>query len=127
MIITEAPVDVQEEACASPLDSGDGRDELLKRQAIYFNQKCVQLIKEKNKIEEEIQKASFTVTNLSKKQLKFYTGMNCLFLWLLFRVTKSFTNMMCCIQEITVFKPENVEIMSVATGMGRHPLQCCKI
>ncbi|CAH3144764.1 unnamed protein product [Porites lobata] len=65
---------VQEEACASPLDSGDGRDELLKRQAIYFNQKCVQLIKEKKEIEEELQKASFTVMNLSKKQLKFYTG-----------------------------------------------------
>ena len=80
MIITESPVDVQEEAYASPLDSGDGRDELLKRQAIYFNQKCVQLIKDKKEIEEELQKASFTVMNLSKKQLKFYTGMNCLFL-----------------------------------------------
>lgn len=74
VIITEPPVDVQEEAYVSPFDSGDGRDELLKRQAIYFNQKCVQLIKEKKEIEEELQKASFTVMNLSKKQLKFYTG-----------------------------------------------------
>ena len=57
MIITEPPVDVQEEAYASPLDSGAGRDELLKRQAIYFNQKCVQLIKEKKEIEEELHKS----------------------------------------------------------------------
>lgn len=89
MVITEPLVDVQEEACASPPDSGDGRDELLKRQAIYFNQKCLQLIKKKKEIEEELQKASFTVMNLSKKQLKFYTGMNCLLLLLLFRVTKA--------------------------------------
>ena len=80
VVITEPPVDVLEEACAPPPDSGDGRDELLKRQAIYFNQKCVKLIKEKKEIEEELQNASFTVMNLSKKQLKFYTGMNCLLL-----------------------------------------------
>lgn len=71
MVITEPLVHVQEETCASPPDSGDGRDELLKRQAIYFNQKCVQLIKKKKEIEEELQKASFNVMNLSKSNLNF--------------------------------------------------------